>query len=76
MGIERVKAAEGEMLQFECDDPDHEDNIANRRAWFSCGPEKVNLDLAVACGWIERKSAWICPRCSDRTSARRTAKAA
>jgi hypothetical protein len=66
MGIERMKVAECETLQFECDDLDHDENIATRRAWFSCGSQEGNLKLAVACGWIEAKSRWICPNCADR----------
>ena len=66
MGIERVNAAECETLQFECDDPNHDDNTANRHAWLSCGSQEVNLNLAVACGWIESKRGWKCPHCANR----------
>jgi hypothetical protein len=63
MGIELSKIGNNEVLQFECDDRRHEENISARKAWFCCGSE-VNLRLAGECGWIERKGAWICPHCA------------
>jgi hypothetical protein len=68
MGIEQMTVAECEALQFECDDLEHDDNIANRRALFSGGSQEANLRLAAACGWIEGKRGWICPHCAERVT--------
>jgi hypothetical protein len=66
VGIKQVKIAECEVLQFECDDLNHDLNISAHKAWFSCGTYADSLHLAHVSGWVERRGAWICPQCASR----------
>jgi hypothetical protein len=68
MGIQKVKIAECEVLQFECDDRNHDLNLSAHKAWFSCGTSADSLRLAHVSGWVERGGAWICPHCASRAA--------
>jgi hypothetical protein len=58
-----LKSADRDVLQLECDSRAHRDANA-RKAWFSCGSQWANLQMALACGWTEREGAWSCPYCA------------
>jgi hypothetical protein len=68
MGLKIFKISdERAALELKCDSAAHDDEAPT--VWLDCGSHAGNLELAMTCGWRERrgaKRAWFCPECVQR----------
>jgi hypothetical protein len=73
MGLKSINVGAREALEFSCDCAAHrgEPTIA----WFDCGSDLGNIELALAAGWRERrvKRTWLCPQCAHKAAVKRMA---
>jgi hypothetical protein len=62
-----IVSAEREAVEVTCDARAH-DNDNTRTAWFDCGSNDANLELAIAAGWragVRDEAKWLCPQCAE-----------
>jgi hypothetical protein len=73
MGLKSINVGAREALEFTCDRAAHRGEPAI--AWFDCGSDLGNVELALAAGWRERrvKRTWLCPQCAHKAAVKRMA---
>jgi hypothetical protein len=75
MGLRSINVGGREALEFTCDCAAHRGEPAT--AWFDCGSDLGNVELALAAGWRERrvKRTWLCPQCAHKAASKALATA-
>jgi hypothetical protein len=69
MGVRSIQICERNALELSCDGVAH--GTERRTAWFDCGSNFNNFELATAAGWSERRDAgeaWLCPQCARKNA--------
>ena len=69
MGLRTIKIGAREAVEIACDNAAHRGE--QRTAWFDCGSDLNNFELATAAGWSERRDAreaWLCPQCARKNA--------
>ena len=72
MGLKSLNIGQRKALEIVCDGVHKGYPPA---AWFDCGSNPGNVELAIVAGWRERrvKRTWLCPQCASKAALKQMA---